>query len=64
MGVGDCELVEEFVRQILPKLATRNVRQDITCIPHQLSGSRYWVRGEVLKPLPPKAAAGAARGKN
>jgi hypothetical protein len=52
MGVGDCELVEEFVRQILPKLATRNVQRDITCIPYQLSGSQYWVRGEVLKPAP------------
>lgn len=63
MGVGDCELVEEFVRQILPKLATRGVQKDITCIPHQLSGSRYWVRGEVLKALPAAASAGAVAGK-
>jgi hypothetical protein len=52
MQPGDCELVEEFVRQILPKLATRNVQSDVTCIPHQLSGSHYVVRGEVLRPLP------------
>jgi hypothetical protein len=52
MEVGDCELVEEFVRQILPKLTTRNVQKDVTCIPHELSGSHYSVRGEVLKPLP------------
>jgi hypothetical protein len=52
MQPGDCELVEEFVRQILPKLATRNVQSDVTCIPHQLSGSHYVVRGEVLEPLP------------
>ena len=52
MQPGDCELVEEFVRQILPKLATRNVHTDVTCIPHELSGSHYSVRGEVLKPLP------------
>ena len=50
MQPGDCELVEEFVRQVLPKLATRNVQSDVTCIPHQLSGSHYSVRGEVLKP--------------
>ena len=55
MGIGDCELVEEFAHQILPKLATRSLKQDITCIPYQLSGSRYWVRGEVLRPMIPKA---------
>jgi hypothetical protein len=51
MQPGDCELVEEFVRQVLPKLATRNVKTDVTCIPHELSGSHYSVRGEVLRPL-------------
>jgi hypothetical protein len=48
-GIGDCELVEQFVRKILPKFVTRGVQQDITCVPYQLSGSRYFVRGEVLK---------------
>ena len=48
-GVGDCELVEEFARQILPKLATKDVKQDITCMPYQASGSRFFVRGEVLR---------------
>jgi hypothetical protein len=48
-GIGDCELVEEFARQILPKLATKDVRQDITCIPNQASGSRFFVRGEILR---------------
>ncbi len=52
MQPGDCELVEEFVRQVLPKLTTRNVKSDVTCIPYQLSGSHYAVRGEVLRPLP------------
>lgn len=57
MGIGDCELVEQFARQILPKLVTRDVRQDITCIPNELSGSHYMLRGEVLRPLPPGEAA-------
>jgi hypothetical protein len=48
-GIGDCELVEQFVRKILPKFVTRGVQQDITCVPYQLSGSRFFVRGEVLK---------------
>jgi hypothetical protein len=48
-GVGDCELVEEFARQILPKFATKDVKQDITCVPYQESGSRFFVRGEILR---------------
>jgi hypothetical protein len=56
-GVGDCELVEEFARQILPKLATRDVKQDITCVPYQASGSRFFVHGEILRAaMVPKTA--------
>jgi hypothetical protein len=51
MGIADCELVEEFSRQILPKLAARNLKQDITCVPFEQSGSRFLVRGEVLRTL-------------
>jgi hypothetical protein len=51
MGMGDCELVQDFARQILPKLAVRDVTVDITCVPHEESGSRYLIRGWVLKPL-------------
>jgi hypothetical protein len=52
MGAGECELVEEFARQILPKLATRAVTQKITCVPYQESGSSYRVIGEVLRAVP------------
>jgi hypothetical protein len=48
-GVGDCELVEQFAREILPRLSARNVKQDITCVPYQASGSRFLVRGEILR---------------
>jgi hypothetical protein len=48
-GVGDCELVQEFAREILPRLSARNVKQDITCVPYQASGSRFFVRGEILR---------------
>jgi hypothetical protein len=51
-SIADCELVEEFTRQVLPKLETRDIRQDITCVPYQASGSRYLVSGEVLRNLP------------
>ena len=52
MGVADCELVEEFAHQILPKLVTRHVKQDITCVPFQQSGGRFLVRGEILRTVP------------
>jgi hypothetical protein len=50
--IGDCELVEEFARQILPKFATRDVKKDITCVPNQLSGMPYLLLGEALKVSP------------
>ncbi|HLZ97246.1 MAG TPA: hypothetical protein VKP66_04815 [Steroidobacteraceae bacterium] len=52
LGLGDCELVQEFSRQILPKLATRALKRDIACVPYQASVSRFLVRGEILRPLP------------
>jgi hypothetical protein len=55
LGIGDCELVEEFARQVLPKLAARHVTQDITCVPNQISGNRFRVHGEVLKAEPTQA---------
>jgi hypothetical protein len=54
MGIADCELVEEFAHQILPKFVTRDVKQDITCVPFQQGGGRFLVRGAVLKSLPPR----------
>jgi hypothetical protein len=54
MGIADCELVEEFAHQVLPKLATRNLKQDITCMPFQESGGRFLIRGEILRTLPPR----------
>jgi len=53
LGVGDCELVEDFVHQILPKLTVRNLKQEVTCIPHQISGSHFLVRGEFLRSKTP-----------
>ena len=49
LGIGDCELVEEFARQVLPRFVTRSVKKDITCVPYQLSGSRFFVHGEALR---------------
>ena len=51
MGLADCELVQEFTRQILPKLVTRDVRKDITCVASGETGRRFWVHGEILQPV-------------
>jgi hypothetical protein len=56
MGVADCELVEEFAHQILPKLVTRWLKQDITCVPLQQSGGRFLLRGEILRSVPSSAS--------
>ena len=54
MDIGDCELVQQFAQQLLPKLAVRDVHQDIVCVPYQPNASRFLVRGEILKPLSPE----------
>ncbi|MDE2295852.1 MAG: hypothetical protein KGL36_10420 [Gammaproteobacteria bacterium] len=59
MSVGDCELVEEFADRILPLFTTRSVEKDITCVPYQLSGSDYSLRGDVLQALPANEARAA-----
>lgn len=51
-GPTDCELVDEFTRQVLPKLATRGVDSNVACVPYQQTGSHYAVRGEILRALP------------
>jgi hypothetical protein len=63
MGIGDCELVEEITHQILPKLVTRELQHDIACVPYQLSGSRFFVKGEILRPLPPGNPGGQRNAK-
>ncbi len=39
LDAGDCELVEQFQRQVLPKLSARNKKKKLRCIPyrHQLN---------------------------
>jgi hypothetical protein len=62
MDLGDCELVDEFMRQILPKLTARDLKQDIACVPYQLSGSHFVVHGQILKALPAAQPAAATPG--
>jgi len=39
---GDCELLEQFRRQLLPYFEVRNIEHGMPCVPHQLP-----VRGEL-----------------
>lgn len=52
LGLGDCELVEQFRDHVLPAFQLREQSGQITCIPHQLSGSRIDLRFTALVPLP------------
>lgn len=52
---GDCELIEQFIREILPTLTTRNVQQHMTCFPHQVSLGGISLKFDALGPVP-KAA--------
>jgi hypothetical protein len=55
---GDCELIEQFRDTLLPMFVTRNLRQQITCVPHQDSGSSFSLSFDVFAPVP--AAKGPA----
>jgi hypothetical protein len=61
LGLGDCELVDEFRAQVLPMFATRDISNHTSCVPHQDSGSVINLKFESFAALPAKpAAAGAA----
>ncbi len=46
---GDCELTQEFREKILPMFATRNLRAQLNCVPHQDTGA-YALDFEVFVP--------------
>jgi hypothetical protein len=52
---GDCELVEQFRDTLLPMFATRNLKSQITCVPHQATGTNFSLSFDVFAPaLAPK----------
>jgi hypothetical protein len=54
---GDCELVDQFRTAVLPMFTTRNIDNNTTCVPHQLSGSVINLKFESLSvPNPPRTA--------
>jgi hypothetical protein len=62
LGVGDCELMEQFRQQVLPMFTTRNVVSNTTCIPYQESGSNIDLKFEAFTAVPLKKHATAASG--
>lgn len=56
LGGGDCELVDDFSKVLLPMFATRAVESNLTCVPHQASGSlRLSFESFVAVPAPQAA---------
>ena len=53
---GDCELVDQFQRTVLPMFTTRNVENHTTCVPHQISGSAIALKFESYVAAPPLKA--------
>jgi hypothetical protein len=49
---GDCELIEELRRKVLPRLAVRLVKDNTHCIPQQLSPGQPQLEVAALVALP------------
>jgi len=62
LGLGDCELMEQFRQQVLPMFTTRNAVNNTTCIPFQDSGSNIDLRFESFTAAPGKKHPTAGNG--
>lgn len=49
---GDCELIEQLKRKVLPKLAVRVVKDDMQCSPHQLTLGQPRLEVQALTEVP------------
>ncbi len=49
---GDCELIDELRRKVLPKLAVRVVQDSMHCTPHQLALGQPQLQVDALIALP------------
>jgi hypothetical protein len=52
LSPGDCELIEQIERKVLPKLAVRVVASDMRCMPNQLSMGQPKLEVDALADLP------------
>ena len=61
LGIGDCELIEQFRSNVLSMFTARNVNNGTTCVPHQDSGSRIDLRFESFVAAPSGTRAPSTR---
>jgi hypothetical protein len=62
LEAGDCELVEQFDRELLPFFTTRGHTSRMTCVPHRYQPGAISLRFEAFAPLPvPRTGPKAAR---
>lgn len=54
---GDCELIDDLQKKVLPKLAVRTVRDDVQCSPNQLTLGQPRLEVDALVELPKPDAA-------
>lgn len=54
---GDCDLIEELKRKVLPRLAIRVVQDDMSCAPNQLTLGQPKLEVEALTEVPEQEAA-------
>ena len=57
---GDCQLLEQFKKQILPLFSTRGVNFRSSCFPYTATLGAITLKLQALKPLPSAAPAPAA----
>jgi hypothetical protein len=55
---GDCELVEQFVQQVLPLLNARDVKNEVRCVPHKANLHQPRLTLTVLMPVEEQEAPG------
>ncbi len=60
---GDCELVDQFAKEILPTFTTRDLVSRMSCVPHQSNPSGIYLKFGVLGALPPSKPVPVAAAK-
>lgn len=58
---GDCELIEQAGRELLPLFTTRNVEQHTNCVPHQQAPAGRYLSAEVLNAATPEESRPTTR---
>jgi len=62
---GDCELIDELKRKVLPKLAIRVVKDEVSCMPYSVTMGQPRLEVEALTQMPqPDAAASEQSNKS